>query len=204
MGADVLAIAHKERYLRGRTRDELDGLLRDGAERVGVTDVTSYDTEVDCLAGLVVRGPARRRGRADDATPSARRSTPGSPSTAVRRTPPRPSARRCRSAAARPTEAQLQARLERGLAWVVFEPDGPELWARVRRAVEDFLLGLWRQGHLIGDRPEEAFFVRCDATTMTQNDLDNGRLVVEIGHGDGAAGRVRDLQDRSVDGLGHA
>jgi cyanophycin synthetase len=57
MGADVVAIGHKERYLRGRTRAELDGLLRDGAERVGVTDVTSYDTEVDCLAGLV--GQAR-------------------------------------------------------------------------------------------------------------------------------------------------
>jgi len=53
MGADVVAIAHKERYLRGRTRDELDRLLRDGAERVGVSDVASYDTEVDCLAGLV-------------------------------------------------------------------------------------------------------------------------------------------------------
>ncbi len=53
MGADVIAIAHKERYLRGRTREELDGLLRDGAERVGVTDLTSYDTEVECLAGLV-------------------------------------------------------------------------------------------------------------------------------------------------------
>ena len=59
MGADVVAIAHKERYLRGRTLDELDGLLRDGAERVGVTDVTSYDTEVDCLAGLVAAGAAR-------------------------------------------------------------------------------------------------------------------------------------------------
>ena len=86
-----------------------------------------------------------------------------------------------RSATERPTEAWLHARLERGLAWVRFEPDGPELWAQVRRTLEDFLLGLWRQGHLRGDRPEEAFFVRCDATTMTQNDLDNGRLVAEIG-----------------------
>ena len=55
MGADVVAIGHKERYLRGRTREELDSLLRDGAERVGVTDVTSYDTEVECLAGLVAQ-----------------------------------------------------------------------------------------------------------------------------------------------------
>jgi cyanophycin synthetase len=53
MGADVVAIAHKQHYLRGRTLEELDGLLREGAGRVGVTDVTSYDTEVECLAGLV-------------------------------------------------------------------------------------------------------------------------------------------------------
>jgi cyanophycin synthetase len=55
MGADVVAIGHKQHYLRGRTMEELDTLLRDGAERVGVTDVTSYDTEVECLAGLVAR-----------------------------------------------------------------------------------------------------------------------------------------------------
>ena len=53
MGADVVAIGHKERYLRGRTLEELEGLLRDGAERVGVTDVAAYRTEVDCLAALV-------------------------------------------------------------------------------------------------------------------------------------------------------
>jgi cyanophycin synthetase len=58
MGADVVAIAHKEKYLRGRSLDDLDRLLRDGAERVGVTDVTSYDSEVDCLAALVAEsGP---------------------------------------------------------------------------------------------------------------------------------------------------
>jgi cyanophycin synthetase len=53
MGADVVAIGHKQKYLRGRTLEGLDGLLREGAARVGVTDVTSYDTEVECLAGLV-------------------------------------------------------------------------------------------------------------------------------------------------------
>ncbi len=58
MGADVVAIAHKEKYLRGRERDDLDRLLRDGAERVGVTDVTSYESEVGCLAALVAEsGP---------------------------------------------------------------------------------------------------------------------------------------------------
>jgi cyanophycin synthetase len=53
MAADVVAIGHKERYLRGRTLEELEGLLRDGAERVGVTEVAAYPTEVECLAALV-------------------------------------------------------------------------------------------------------------------------------------------------------
>jgi cyanophycin synthetase len=53
MAADVVAIGHKQRYLRGRTLEELEKLLRDGAERVGVTGVAAYPTEVECLAALV-------------------------------------------------------------------------------------------------------------------------------------------------------
>ena len=55
MGADVVAIGHKERYLRGRSLEGLERLLREGAERVGVTDVTAYPTEVACLAALVAQ-----------------------------------------------------------------------------------------------------------------------------------------------------
>jgi cyanophycin synthetase len=55
MGADVVAIGHKEHYLRGRSIEELETLLRDGAERVGVSDVPAYPTEVECLAALVAR-----------------------------------------------------------------------------------------------------------------------------------------------------
>ncbi|WP_230487254.1 Mur ligase family protein [Nocardioides anomalus] len=51
--ADVVAIGHKKKYLRGRTEEELEELLRAGAARVGVTDVPAYPTEVDCLAALV-------------------------------------------------------------------------------------------------------------------------------------------------------
>jgi cyanophycin synthetase len=54
-GSDVVAIGHKEQYLRGRTMDEIDVLLRAGAERVGVTDIDTYRTEVECLAALVAR-----------------------------------------------------------------------------------------------------------------------------------------------------
>ena len=53
MGSDVVAIGHKEHYLRGRTVEELDGLLRAGAARVGVDDIRSHPTEVEALAALV-------------------------------------------------------------------------------------------------------------------------------------------------------
>jgi cyanophycin synthetase len=54
-GSDVVAIGHKAHYLRGRTMDEIDHLLRAGAARVGVTDIDTYPTEVECLAALVER-----------------------------------------------------------------------------------------------------------------------------------------------------
>jgi phage tail sheath protein FI len=75
----------------------------------------------------------------------------------------------------------LRASLERGLQWVVFEPNGEPLWLQVRARVEEFLLAQWRNGALIGNKPEQAFFVRCDRGTMSQTDLDAGRLVLEYG-----------------------
>jgi hypothetical protein len=75
----------------------------------------------------------------------------------------------------------LESSIERGLQWVVFEPNGDRLWEHVRRTVEDFLFSQWNAGALAGSTPAEAYFVRCDRTTMTQNDLDNGRLVCLIG-----------------------
>jgi phage tail sheath protein FI len=77
--------------------------------------------------------------------------------------------------------AYLEHSIDRGTQWAVFEPNGELLWAGVRRTVEDFLLNEWQAGALLGDKPEKAFFVRCDRSTMTQNDLDNGRLVCLIG-----------------------
>jgi len=71
--------------------------------------------------------------------------------------------------------------IDKGTQFAVFEPNGPKLWANVTQTIEDFLLVLWRDGALLGDKPEQAFFVRCDRTTMTQNDLDNGRLICLIG-----------------------
>jgi hypothetical protein len=77
--------------------------------------------------------------------------------------------------------AFLEASIDKGTQWAVFEPNGERLWANVRRTVEDFLYNEFVSGHLLGATTDEAFFVRCDRSTMTQNDLDNGRLVCLIG-----------------------
>ena len=65
----------------------------------------------------------------------------------------------------------VEASIERGTQWVVFEPNDQDLWARVRRDVSAFLRMVWRSGALFGSTPEEAFYVKCDA----------GQLIIEIG-----------------------
>jgi phage tail sheath protein FI len=77
--------------------------------------------------------------------------------------------------------AYLERSIEIGTQWAVFENNGPLLWGNVRSTVEDFLYNEWRSGRLLGEKEEEAFFVRCDRSTMTQNDLDNGRLICLVG-----------------------
>jgi len=75
----------------------------------------------------------------------------------------------------------IEASIERGTQWVVFEPNDDRLWARVRATINQFLTGVWRSGALMGTTPEEAFFIKCDRSTMTQDDIDNGRLICIIG-----------------------
>ena len=75
----------------------------------------------------------------------------------------------------------VEQSIERGTQWVVFEPNDEPLWARVRQSITNFLTTVWRGGALQGGKPAEAFFVKCDRTTMTQDDIDNGRLICLIG-----------------------
>jgi len=75
----------------------------------------------------------------------------------------------------------LKKSIDLGTQSVVFENNGPALWASVTQLVTDFLTDEFRNGRLFGTTPAEAFFVRCDLTTMTQVDLDNGRMVCLIG-----------------------
>lgn len=65
--------------------------------------------------------------------------------------------------------------------WAVFEPNDEVLWVRVQRTIEVFLTNLWRSGSLAGTSPDEAFFVNIGKSTMTQDDIDNGRLICIIG-----------------------
>jgi hypothetical protein len=75
----------------------------------------------------------------------------------------------------------LERSIDRGIRWAAFEPNSEALWGNIRRTIEHFLLHEWQRGALVGDKPDHAYFVTCDRSTMTQDDLDNGRLVVLVG-----------------------
>lgn len=75
----------------------------------------------------------------------------------------------------------LERSIYEGTQWVVFEPNDDRLWARVIDTIRLFLRTQWRLGALFGRTEEEAFFITCDRTTMTQDDILNGRLICEIG-----------------------
>jgi uncharacterized protein len=63
---------------------------------------------------------------------------------------------------------------------MVFDTNGPALWTALRSAMEALLTDYWREGGLRGETSADAFDVRCDRSTMTQNDIDNGRLIAEV------------------------
>ncbi len=75
----------------------------------------------------------------------------------------------------------VEKSIERGTQWVVFEPNDPDLWARVKRDVEAFLTGAWRDGMLFGRTPGEAFFVKCDEENNPSDVRDRGQLFIDVG-----------------------
>jgi uncharacterized protein len=75
----------------------------------------------------------------------------------------------------------LRESIDEGTQWVVFEPNTPQLWAKIRRNVTDFLTTVWGSGALFGNTPEEAFYVRCDETTNPPAVRALGQVVTEIG-----------------------
>jgi phage tail sheath protein FI len=81
----------------------------------------------------------------------------------------------------RRTALFIERSLYGSLDWVVFEPNDEPLWAKIRAAIGGFMEHLFRQGAFQGEKPSDAWFVRCDRTTMTQPDIDNGRLIALVG-----------------------
>ena len=75
----------------------------------------------------------------------------------------------------------IEQSIVRGVQWAVFDPNSAAASVAVTRTIEHFLWGLWKAGALAGERAEDAFFVRCDRTTMTQADIDSGTVVVIVG-----------------------
>jgi len=75
----------------------------------------------------------------------------------------------------------LEESIKNGTNWVVFEPNDEQLWARVHRTIDAFLTRVWRDGALMGGSPGEAFYINIGRGTMTQDDIDNGRLICVIG-----------------------
>jgi uncharacterized protein len=75
----------------------------------------------------------------------------------------------------------VEKSIENGTQWVVFEPNDPDLWHRVRRDVTAFLTGVWRDGMLFGLSPDQAFFVKCDEELNPPDVRDRGQLIVDIG-----------------------
>ena len=75
----------------------------------------------------------------------------------------------------------LEQSIKKGTMWTVFEPNTEATWTKIKATIENFLTQTWRNGMLMGTSQQEAYFIKCDRTTMTQNDLDNGRINVLIG-----------------------
>jgi len=77
--------------------------------------------------------------------------------------------------------AFVEQSIDQSTQWAVFEPNGPVLWGNIQSTVNDFLFEQWQEGALLGDKATDAYFVRCDRSTMTQYDIDTGRMVCLIG-----------------------
>lgn len=75
----------------------------------------------------------------------------------------------------------VERSIESGTQWVVFEPNDPDLWARVSRDVHAFLTTVWMSGALFGRSPDEAFYVKCDDELNPPELRDQGKLIIEIG-----------------------
>src|SRR3546814_9203521 len=83
--------------------------------------------------------------------------------------------------AVRRTTLLIEESLYRGTKWAVFEPNDEPLWSQIRLNLGAFMQDLFRKGAFQGSTPREAYFVKCDGETTTQNDINNGIVNIEVG-----------------------
>jgi phage tail sheath protein FI len=81
----------------------------------------------------------------------------------------------------RRTMLMIEESLYRGLHFAVFEPNDEPLWAQIRLAAGSFMNGLFRQGAFAGSKSSDAYFVMCDSSTTTPNDINLGIVNVIVG-----------------------
>ena len=76
----------------------------------------------------------------------------------------------------------IEESVQKSTMWAVFEPNDENTWVKIKCQIANFLTNIWRQGALVGATPEDAFFVNVGVpTTMTADDVKNGRMIVEVG-----------------------
>ena len=75
----------------------------------------------------------------------------------------------------------VEASLDQGTQWAVFEPNDQRLWNQLIQSVSSFLTSIWQQGGLMGSTADQAFFVKCGYDTMSTDDMENGRLIMVVG-----------------------
>jgi len=75
----------------------------------------------------------------------------------------------------------IEKAVQQGTQWVVFEPNGEDLWSQVRQTVSGFLKQVWQEGALVGSSPEQAFVVKCDAENNPPETMVLGRLNIDVG-----------------------
>lgn len=95
----------------------------------------------------------------------------------------------------------IEKSLQKGTEWALSQPNDEALWAQLRSDADDFLYGLWLAGWFQGSTPDQGYFVHCDATTMTADDIAAGRTVILVGFAPLRAGEfvlLRIVQDRSA------
>ena len=90
----------------------------------------------------------------------------------------------------------VEESLQEGIQWAVFEPNCQALWQALKLNIASYLNGLWRAGAFQGETADQAYFVRCGlGVTMTQAEINEGKVIIEVGFAPLKPAELRDYQN---------